>query len=76
LRTEAEIDKMDGGDSGSELTKDVLTDAEEQDLEKQEKPVSAKGASKRKSRTQKESVNNGKQSLGLGSSGFLFPAIV
>ena len=72
MRTEAEIDKMDGGDSGSELTKDVLTDAEEQDLEKQEKPVSAKGASKRKSRTQKD----GKQSLGLGSSGFLFPAIV
>ena len=57
---------MDGGDSGSEIAKEVLTDVEEPDFEKQEKPISAKGASKRKSRTQKESVNNGKQSLTIG----------
>ncbi len=58
LRTEAEIDKIDGGgDSGSEVAKD---DVDEVDYEKPEKPVTTminKGASKRKARSQKESSN-------------------
>jgi hypothetical protein len=58
LRTESEIDKFDP-DSGSEIAKDSLTDAEESDLDKQEKPVPAKGAGKRKSRGHKETPNNG-----------------
>ena len=58
LRTEAEIDKIDGGgDSGSEVAKD---DVDELDYEKPEKPPTTsnnKGASKRKARGQKESSN-------------------
>ena len=63
MRTEAEIDKIDGGgDSGSEMAKDLSTlDADvdqDSDLEKQDKPC-IKGASKRKARSHKESRDGG-----------------
>ena len=58
MRTEAEIDKIDGGgDSGSEVAKE---DVDELDYEKPEKPPTTsinKGASKRKARGQKDSSN-------------------
>jgi hypothetical protein len=61
LRTEAEIDKMDGGDSGSEMAKDLSTpdaDVDDSDAEKQEKNCTLiKGASKRKARSHKDSSN-------------------
>ena len=58
MRTEAEIDKFDA-DSGSEIAKEGLTDADESDLEKPEKPVVVKGSGKRKSRGQKEPSSHG-----------------